>query len=166
MEKEKVIEIEIIKINNDYSAFYPVKMDIEALKEFANDKTSCGGEFIPYIDLGINGYKYDILLTTKKMPPKVIKNECIEQLKEEIERLNTSKRWRADYGEMYYYIEFDGKIILEPEYYYNIDNRRYNLGNYFRTKEEAENIAKSKEYQEHQEFWKKIINGEIGAKKK
>ena len=29
MEKENVLEIEIKKINNEYSAFYPIKMDID-----------------------------------------------------------------------------------------------------------------------------------------
>jgi len=46
------------------------------------------------------------------------------------------------------------------ESYKTMDNQRYELGNYFRTEEEAQKIIDSKEWQE---FWEKVRNGEIGG---
>ncbi|WDF24614.1 hypothetical protein PSC67_11390 [Fusobacterium nucleatum] len=40
------------------------------------------------------------------------------------------------------------------------DNKRYKLGNYFKTEEEAEKVIDSKEWQE---FWEKVRVGEIGG---
>ena len=46
------------------------------------------------------------------------------------------------------------------EYYDKFDNDRYDLGNYFETKEQAQKVIDSKEWQE---FWEKVRNGEIGG---
>ena len=40
-----------------------------------------------------------------------------------------------------------------------MDNQRYELGNYFKTEEEAQKIIDSKEWQE---FWERVKAGEIG----
>lgn len=48
--------------------------------------------------------------------------------------------------------EFLDKYILE-------DDIRYNLGNYFKTEKEAQNVVYSKEWRE---FWEKVRAGEIG----
>ena len=37
MEKEKVLEIEIKKINSEYSAFYAIKIDIDELIEISDE---------------------------------------------------------------------------------------------------------------------------------
>lgn len=42
------------------------------------------------------------------------------------------------------------------------DKLRYNLGNYFKTKEEVEKIINSKEWKD---FWAKVRAGEIGGRK-
>ena len=42
------------------------------------------------------------------------------------------------------------------------ENVRYNLGNYFQTKEEVQKVIDSKEWQE---FWAKVRAGEIGGEK-
>ena len=51
------------------------------------------------------------------------------------------KRWRAEYDEEYYYIE-DVEVKTFIEKYDVLDDRYYNIGNYFRTREQAEEIAK------------------------
>ena len=84
MEKEKVLEIEIKKINNEYSAFYPIKMDIDKLTEISDGKSLGDGEYTPYIELRISGYCYEIYLTYTEIFPQVIKNNCIEELKQRI----------------------------------------------------------------------------------
>ena len=161
MEKEKVLEIEIKKINNEYSAFYPIKMDIDKLAEISDGKSLVDGEYIPYIELRISGYCYEIYLTGTEIFPQVIKNNCIEELKQRIDEINkefeVSKRWRAErYGE-YFYIGETGLVRVDKDNFSYGDDMLYNLGNYFKTKEEAERVK-----EELDKFWTKVRAGEIG----
>lgn len=64
-------------------------------------------------------------------------NLVIDYEKKEIRK----KRWRADCDYGYYYINSINKIGLEKEYGDDVDDARYFLGNYFRTKEQAEQAA-------------------------
>lgn len=164
MEKEKVLEIEIIKVNDKFSTFYPVKMDIEKLIEISDGKALGDGEYIPYITLRISNCVYNIYLTRDEVFPQVIKNIYIEELKQKIEEINkefeVSKRWRAEEKCSYWYIDSDNAINLTDENFYEEDDDRYNLGNYFKTDEEAKKIINSKEWKE---FWAKVRAGEIGG---
>ena len=57
------------------------------------------------------------------------------------------KRWRAEVGEKYYYLDvyFDVHSFIEE--YPNTGTKLYNSGNYFQTKEQAQEVAdKLKEY--------------------
>lgn len=50
------------------------------------------------------------------------------------------KRWRANRGEYYWYIDsFEVCLGQEDDVSYN--DKRYNIGNYFRTREEAAEMA-------------------------
>ena len=51
------------------------------------------------------------------------------------------KRWRAEYDEGYYYIE-DVEVKTFVEKYDELDYKLYDIGNYFRTREQAEEVAK------------------------
>lgn len=165
MEKEKVLEIEITKINSEYSAFYPTKMDIDKLIEISDGKALEDGEYIPYITLRMANCLYNIYLTRDEVFPQVIKNIYIEELKQRIDEINkefeVSKRWRAEEKCSYWYIDSDNAINLTDENFYEEDDDRYNLGNYFQTREQAQKIIDSKEWQE---FWAKVRAGEIGNK--
>ncbi|MDE6436633.1 MAG: hypothetical protein K2K69_03895 [Muribaculaceae bacterium] len=48
------------------------------------------------------------------------------------------KRWRADEGGSYWHFGSTGKAAIRSEYRTTLDNSRYSIGNYFRTKEDAE----------------------------
>ena len=50
-------------------------------------------------------------------------------------------RWRASYNQTYFYISSRCSIIDEKECGAFIDGRRYDIGNYFRTREAAEKVA-------------------------
>lgn len=52
-------------------------------------------------------------------------------------------RWRAKYNGVYYFITFNGKIDSENDMYCALDNQRYNFGNYFRTRKQAEKAAEA-----------------------
>ena len=58
--------------------------------------------------------------------------KCIEDL----------PKWRADMNGAYFYISSACNIIKEKECYCYADEERYNVGNYFKTKEAAEKVAK------------------------
>jgi hypothetical protein len=51
------------------------------------------------------------------------------------------KRWRAKEGEIYWHVASNGDGEREGEIGYILDNERYELGNYFKTREEAEVMA-------------------------
>ena len=50
-------------------------------------------------------------------------------------------RWRAEKGELYYFIVSAHTTMRGIEYYTDSDERRYNEGNYFKTREAAEKVA-------------------------
>ena len=68
------------------------------------------------------------------------KNKCAE-IEKKIKELEIKVRWRAREGEKYYYFCGHGEICADRDGPYKIDTGRYNLGNYFKTEEEAENVV-------------------------
>lgn len=65
-------------------------------------------------------------------------------------------RWRAKMEENYYSLTSSLDIVTSTEDGYNTDNMRYNSGNYFRTKEQAER-AKSYIKKAFKDFWKEEL---------
>ena len=51
-------------------------------------------------------------------------------------------RWRAEDGKKYYLVGNQGSVMIDIEGDYCIDEKRHKSGNYFRTKEQAEEAAK------------------------
>ena len=51
-------------------------------------------------------------------------------------------RWRALYNEKYYVINSETNICYQKETGHVVDGNRYDVGNYFRTREAAEKVAK------------------------
>lgn len=169
MEKEKVLEIKIIKINDNYSVFYPVKMNVKALEKV--------GFFVTVFDVldevrkpAISFYfnkenDFNILLDeTSLNVPFIIENIYIEELKRTVDEYNEKygipKRWRAEEGGIYWFIDsdFTGKVRDLWDRRSTDENVRYNLGNYFKTKEEAEKVK-----EELDKFWERVRAGEIGG---
>lgn len=140
MEKEKVLEIEIIKINDNYSVFYPVKMNVKALEKV--------GFFVTVFDVldevrkpAISFYfnkenDFDISLDeTSLNVPFVIENIYIKELQNGVEKYNEKygipKRWRAEKGKKYFLVSGSGLIEFRIETDGPYDKLKYNLGNYF-----------------------------------
>lgn len=61
---------------------------------------------------------------------------------EKKEITKSGKRWRGAKDRFYWYIESDCKVYGEYEKDDDYDNARYEIGNYFRTEEEAKKIVK------------------------
>ena len=95
-----------------------------------------------------DGKKYELFTTSLKEANDFEKidiqhyldenNLVIDYDKKEIRK----KRWRAYCESGYYYINSINKILLDNEYGDDVDDARYFLGNYFRTREQAEQAAK------------------------
>lgn len=69
--------------------------------------------------------------------------EKLEEIKKENkkskkEKDNTFKRWRAENGGTYYYIDYNGDILIDTETFDETSDFCYLIGNYFKTKEQAE----------------------------
>ena len=60
---------------------------------------------------------------------------------------------------IYFYIN-NSRVEKTQDYGNDLDNERYDLGNYFLFSDEATKVLKSKEYQN---FWAKVRAGEIGG---
>ena len=79
--------------------------------------------------------------------------------KENVLEIEITKRFKPEKYEQYHFITSDGYIISKLNFMHTEDKCRYNLGNCFKTKEEAQKIIDSKEWQD---FWAKVRAGEIG----
>lgn len=177
MEKEKVLEIEITKINDNWSCWFVKNMNKKILKKgFRKVFYRDDGNFYINIDEQKTEFKYwsedgwspeePILYLDYyeiNTTPHLIKKENIQDLKRIIDLVNEKyeipKRWRADDGERYYYINSYQRILDETDLRRSYDDMRYEMGNYFETDKEAQKIINSKECQD---FWEKVRAGEIG----
>ena len=165
MEKEKVLEIEyqevfdkvavrIKKLDYDFFAGGLLKEDVEKYNcSFIESPTDLEERIIwLYGDIYLSDN--DIYCYCK---------ETINKIKEFVDYVNKEYgipyRWRAEEGEIYYSIAGVDVIKIDSENLVELDNRRYELGNYFQKKEEAQKIIDSKEWQD---FWAKVRAGEIG----
>lgn len=57
------------------------------------------------------------------------------------EEIPESRRWRAGEGERYWCVQSDGEKADDYEDKMDVDDLRYELGNYFKTEEEAQKAA-------------------------
>ncbi len=160
MEKENVLEFEIIKIN-DFGIIGMLKQNTEILKRNMDTKYSRSYKFPSwdFINKKLYTYgdeKYDNLIFT--VPKEDIalfleKINCIN------EKYGIPKRFKPEKYEQYHFITSDGYTISKLNFMHTEDKCRYNLGNYFKTEEEAQKVIDSKEWKK---FWEKVRNGEIG----
>lgn len=183
MEKEKVLEIEITKINEMYSYWYvkkvnKIKLKAMPLTEIAHEdkKKYCFGygyrnefkkEYIGYNHHScVSNYQIDLEIDNLESydKPYLIENKLVPDLQFLIDVVNEKygipKRWRAQAVNLFYYITSDGEIESDYEVFSDENTDMYNLGNYFQTKEEAEKVIDSKEWKN---FWAKVRAGEIGG---
>ena len=165
MKKENVLEIEyqevfdkiavrIKKLNDDFFADGLLKEDVEKYKcQFLENPTDLEQHIIWIYD--------NIFLSDNDI--NCYCEEKIKQIKEFVDYVNEEygiiKRWRADYNKMFYFIESYGEANCINDIRAESDTSKYELGNYFKTKEEAQKVIDSKEWQE---FWAKVRAGEIG----
>ena len=163
MEKEKVLEIEYQEVF-DKVAIRIKYQNFEILKrgEFYDKETGVESVWVPeYIKydnkLYIQGKENDkdskILLIDKEDLKKIL--EIVNKINE---KYGIPKRWRAEEGEEYYFLDGKCEIWNTNEIKKKIDDVFFERGNYFKTKEEAEKVKI-----ELDKFWERVRNGEIGG---
>lgn len=85
----------------------------------------------------------------------------VEKLENENKNKNINKRWRAEVGEKYYFLDEIGNIYLDIDGYWEADNYRYKTRNYFKTEEEAQEYADVKlTYYDLMDLAEELNNGE------
>lgn len=162
MEKENVLEIEFKEVWDNKWAWRVIKNDIPYSKElkkieFKRIKTiNTHKNSLFFLDSFEDGYEqledFELILTNEKL-------ELEDFIKYVNQKYGIPKRWRAEKGKTYFAI-YDGEILSCYDYYDKKDNEIFELGNYFKTEEEARKILNSKEWQD---FWAKVRVGKIGG---
>ena len=159
MEKENVLEFEIIKTNN-FGIIGMLKQNTRILKRNTDTEYSRSYNFPSwdFINKKLYTYedeKYDNLIFTVPREDIALfldKINCIN------EKYGILKRWRAEEGEEYYFLDGKCEIWNTNEIKKKIDDVFFEQGNYFKTKEEAEKVKI-----ELDKFWERVRNGEIGG---
>ena len=160
MEKEKVLEIEFQKVWDKW-AWRVIKNNIpftNQLKEIKSDGIKIKYDYknILFLYNNFEGY-YEVF----GVETLLTNNEKLE-IEKFIGYVNQEhgipKRWRAEEGGIYWFIDIDfsGEVRELWDRRSTDENTRYNLGNYFKTKEMAQKVKV-----ELDKFWEKVRAGEI-----
>ena len=163
MEKEKVLEIETQEVF-DKIAIRIKHQNFEMLKrgEFYDEEIGVESFLVPEYIKDDNKLYIQSEEESKDSRIFLIDKEDLKNILEIVNKINKKygipKRWRAQAGNLFYYITSDGDIESDYEDFSDENMDMYNLGNYFKTKEETQKIIDSKEWQE---FWAKVRAGEI-----
>ena len=171
MEKEKVLDIEVVKINDVWSAWHIKKINRKILKNGIKDKfyindnwyhfeITEGETDFYYLVKGIDLQEEPVLNLYYKDDeiPNLIENNEVKDLEliilEINEKYGIPKRWRGENGEAYYFLNTKGEISGTVEEGISTDTHFFEQGNYFKTKEEAKKVKK-----ELDKFWERVRNG-------
>ena len=170
MEKENVLEIEIKKVFLGY-AWLIKRNKLKVIRDLGTQSRPGRSEFYDkelFVELKQHDNYYEEIkygtpernyfFENNRLMSEEEKEKLIEIVKKINEKYGIPKRWRAEYKDKYFAILNSGKILEIIDYQDIDDNIRYNLGNYFKTKEEAEKVKI-----ELGKFWGKVRNGEIGG---
>lgn len=144
--KENVLSIKATQINNEYSAVEIIYQDENVLKRKVFNDMGVQSSLVPSWDVmngGILFIRGSINIHDNK--PFIVENKYVEVIEERVKLINEKygipKRWRAELGEKYYYINECMEVDEVIEYFYKFSNNLYDSGNYFKTKEGAGNKA-------------------------
>lgn len=164
MEKENVLEIEYQEVLNKVAVRIKYQ-NYEVLKrvKFYDEEIKVDSFLVPsyikehnmlFVQGGLQSEDNKIFLVDKEDLKKIL-----EKVNKINEKYGIPKRWKPEKYEQYHFITSDGYTISKVNFMHTEDKCRYNLGNCFKTEEEAQNVVDSKEWKE---FWEKVRAGEIG----
>lgn len=162
MEKENVLEIEFQKVWDKW-AWRVIKNNIpftDQLKEIKSDGIKMEYDYKDILFLYDNFEGHYEMLGDEILLMNNEKLEIEKFIGYVNQKYGIPKRWRAKEGEKYFLVSMNGLIEFKIEVDDACCKLRYDLGNYFKTKEEAQKVIDSKEWQE---FWAKVRAGDIGG---
>ncbi|WP_068449195.1 hypothetical protein [Caviibacter abscessus] len=151
--KENVLEVKIVKMNDEYSCMTITRQDDSVIKRGKFKFTASNDVEISSISVPQHLYlNRDNILYIRGLERKedykclIIPNQDIPLITEAIKELNEKygkpKRWRAKEGKNYCYITDMFKIFSTTEVEGPTNNKHYENGNYFSSKEQAEECKK------------------------
>ena len=148
MKREDVLELKIIDtlITEDGIDYIICKLsqNTDVLKRGINTEYSKSFEYPGWDIRNKQLYTLGVIKEYDNLPFAVPTSD-IELLKEKVEAINEKygikKRWRAKKGDYFYYIDFLFETERTVEAFTKKDEVSYNLGNYFKTEQEAQEYA-------------------------
>ena len=163
MEKENVLEIEFKEVWDNKLAWKITKNNLD-FKNTGGEIKSNGVKIICSDKESL--YLFDNWLVEWEILDNwsLVDSDKKTEIENFVKYINSTygvlKRWRAEKEKEYFFVTGTSEITTDEEYFNEADNARYELGNYFKTKQEAQKVIDSKEWRE---FWEKVRNGEIGG---
>ena len=170
MEKENVLEIEIKKVFLGY-AWLIKRNKLKVIRDLGTQSRPGRSEFYDkelFVELKQHDNYYEEIkygtpernyfFENNRLMSEEEKEKLIEIVNKINEKYGIPKRWRAEKKGIYFYVADKGCISDTWEDFDSADNKRYKLGNYFKTEEEAEKVKV-----ELDKFWAKVRAGEIGG---
>ena len=162
MEKENVLEIEYQEVF-DKVAIRIKYQNFEVLKrvKFYDEEIRVDSFLVPdyikehnmlYVQGELQSQDNKIFLVDKEDLKKIL-----EKVNKINEKYGIPKRWRAGVNDYYYTIFGENIIVNAKDEKTLTDNILYEIGNYFKTEEDAQKVKK-----ELDKFWAKVRAGEIG----
>lgn len=147
MQKEEVLKLEYLKINDDYTIATITYQNDDILKReyFDDDKLEVISTRQPefeYPFLFVRGYRTEL-----DNKPIIIPNEDLQFVKEKVKKINEKygvvKKWCPNIDDNYYYISFGSTTNISYSFWGNtsIENQFLDKNLIFKTKEEAEFVA-------------------------
>lgn len=139
MGKEKVLEIEFQDVFGKVAWRIAYQNDNVLKRGYLYD------DEIHVVSCEYPDYRNDTLMIRGKDMQQdnkicIVSKKVAEKIKQIVylinEKYGIPKRWRADIGEAYYYIDSCGIIVAKKENGTTTDDKRYEFGNYFKTKKE------------------------------
>ena len=144
--KEEVLKIESQEVF-DNIAFRIVYQNEEVLNRdvFRDDIIGVMSSGVPCYQVGLNRLYIRSKCVEKDNKIILVSKEQFKEIENKVKLINEKygieKRWRAEKGEMYFYVNYELEVNIIVDDYYNGDNILYKSGNYFKTEEEAELVA-------------------------
>lgn len=142
MKKESVLEIEFTPVWDKW-AWRIRKQNEEVLNlgNFRDDELKVmSTSLINPSFVTLSNYLYlksSDLDNTVNICNDVVKRIIEDKVEVVNEKYGIEKRWRAETGESYFYIDDWCGISIDDDWDYDEDKARYDFGNYFETEEEA-----------------------------
>ena len=131
MEKETVLEIEFQPVFDKW-AWRITKNKLDPGFEF---------EYLKNSNANIIRLNFGFVIDDRYLINDSEKDKLEKSIKAINEKYGIPKRWRADFGGEYCFVDDNFSIKWDRDKEYFVDNRKYENGNYFETKTEAEEYA-------------------------